>query len=133
MLDLGEVPPDQSKHTVTEAKAASPLPGVAGSCSAVNQLSKSVVRQIRMLRSVGAGGGQLPPATRWDGKRSVAKWPKLPRPSSTLPFETCRPTPGMSVLRGGPEVIGRRPKRRDWTLSGHARGFPAFKALAQER
>src|SRR5215469_18277379 len=57
MLDLGEVPPDQSKHAVTEAKAASPLPGVAGSCSAVNQLPKSVVRQIRMLRSVGAGGG----------------------------------------------------------------------------
>jgi hypothetical protein len=24
--------------------------------------------------------------TRWDGKRSVAEWPKLPRPSSTLPF-----------------------------------------------
>ena len=37
----------------------------AGSCSAVNQLPKSVVRQIRMLRSVGAGGGRLPPATRW--------------------------------------------------------------------
>jgi len=27
--------------------------------------AKSVVRQIRTLRSVGAGGGQLPPATRW--------------------------------------------------------------------
>jgi hypothetical protein len=25
-------------------------------------------------------------------KRSVAEWPKLPRPSSTLPFETCRRT-----------------------------------------
>jgi hypothetical protein len=23
-----------------------------------------------------------------DGKRGVAEWPKLPRPSSTLPFET---------------------------------------------
>src|SRR5215472_16309053 len=33
--------------------------------SAVNHLSKSVVRQIRTLRSVGAGGGRLPPATRW--------------------------------------------------------------------
>jgi hypothetical protein len=31
----------------------------------VKQLLKSVVRQIRTLRSVGAGGGQLPPATRW--------------------------------------------------------------------
>jgi hypothetical protein len=26
-----------------------------------------------------------------DGKRSVAEWPKLPRPSSTLPFRTWRP------------------------------------------
>jgi len=25
-----------------------------------------------------------------DGKRSVAEWPKLPRPSSTLPFRTRR-------------------------------------------
>jgi hypothetical protein len=31
----------------------------------VKQPLKSVVRQIRTLRSVGAGGGQLPPATRW--------------------------------------------------------------------
>jgi hypothetical protein len=55
---------------------------------AVNQLPKSVVREIRTPRSVGAGGGRPPPATRWDGKRSVAEWPKLPRPSSTLPFRT---------------------------------------------
>ena len=32
---------------------------------AVNQLPKSVVREIRMPRSVGAGGGRPPPATRW--------------------------------------------------------------------
>jgi hypothetical protein len=32
-----------------------------------------------------------------DGKRSVAEWPKLPRPSSTLPFETCRWPLGMSA------------------------------------
>ena len=31
----------------------------------MKQRSKSVVRQIRTLRSVGAGGGRLPPATRW--------------------------------------------------------------------
>ena len=31
----------------------------------MKQLLKSVVRQIRTLRSVGAGGGQLPLATRW--------------------------------------------------------------------
>src|SRR5215467_12028367 len=38
--------------------------------SAVNQLSKSVVREIRTLRSVGAGGGRPPPATRWAGSNS---------------------------------------------------------------
>src|SRR5271167_1149969 len=37
---------------------------------AVNQLPKSVVREIRTPRSVGAGGGQPPPATRWMWKRS---------------------------------------------------------------
>ena len=37
---------------------------------AVNQLPKSVVREIRTPRSVGAGGGQLPPATRWAGGNS---------------------------------------------------------------
>jgi hypothetical protein len=31
----------------------------------VNQLPKSVVREIRTPRSVGAGGGRPPPATRW--------------------------------------------------------------------
>src|SRR6202011_597733 len=32
---------------------------------AVNQLPKSVVREIRTPRSVGAGGGRPPRATRW--------------------------------------------------------------------
>src|SRR5580704_11704618 len=32
---------------------------------AVNQPPKSVVREIRTPRSVGAGGGRPPPATRW--------------------------------------------------------------------
>src|SRR6202790_822306 len=32
---------------------------------AVTQLPKSVVREIRTPRSVGAGGGRPPPATRW--------------------------------------------------------------------
>ena len=41
----------------------------------VKQLLKSVVRQIRTLRSVGAGGGRLPPATRWP--RAIA----LPTPT----------------------------------------------------
>src|ERR1035438_736327 len=33
---------------------------------AANQLPKSVVREIRTPRSVGAGGGRPPPATRWE-------------------------------------------------------------------
>ena len=33
--------------------------------TAVNQLPKSVVRENRSPRSVGAGGGRPPPATRW--------------------------------------------------------------------
>src|ERR1700736_6169439 len=32
---------------------------------AVNQLPKSVVREIRTPRSVGTGGGRPPPVTRW--------------------------------------------------------------------
>jgi hypothetical protein len=34
-----------------------------------------------------------------DGKRSVAEWPKLPRPSSTLPNRTCRGGLTMSGIR----------------------------------
>src|ERR1035437_4845150 len=37
---------------------------------AVNQLPKSVVREIRTPRSVGTGGGRPPPVTRWMWKRS---------------------------------------------------------------
>jgi hypothetical protein len=37
---------------------------------AVNQLPKSVVREIRTPRSVGAGGGRPPPATRWARRNS---------------------------------------------------------------
>src|ERR1700692_2680241 len=44
---------------------------------AVNQLPKSVVREIRTPRSVGAGGGRPPPATRW-ARRNPR--PYLPRP-----------------------------------------------------
>src|SRR5664280_2490630 len=71
---------------------------------AVNQLPKSVVREIRTPRSVGAGGGRPPPATRWMWKRSHGRTTKAPpderggkqicsnlkppRHISTLPFAT---------------------------------------------
>ena len=48
---------------------------------AVNQLPKSVVREIRTPRSVGAGGGRPPLATRLDGKRGVDH-----RPQATAPI-----------------------------------------------
>src|SRR6202048_4727046 len=53
---------------------------------AVNQLPKSVVREIRTPRSVGAGGGRPPPATRWGEEKSSS----LPRPNSPTKdaFET---------------------------------------------
>src|SRR5215207_9473074 len=45
-----------------------------------------------------------------DGKRSDAEWPKLPRPSSTLPSPTSRGDPGMSACgaKSGPaaEIVG---------------------------
>src|SRR2546430_9029448 len=51
---------------------------------AVNQLPKSVVREIRTPRSVGAGGGRPPPATRWARgnlrpyRDHGSRWPGLP-------------------------------------------------------
>ena len=78
-LDLGEVQPDQREDAVTETKAAPPLPGVAGSCSAVNHLPKSVVREIRTLRSVETGGGRPPPVTRWAASRDVPLSRSIPK------------------------------------------------------
>jgi hypothetical protein len=56
-LWLDEVPTDQGAISVVATKAVSPIPGAASYRCAVNQLLKSVVREIRTLRSVGAGGG----------------------------------------------------------------------------
>src|SRR5258706_11756368 len=46
---------------------------------AVNQLPKSVVREIRTPRSVGAGGGRPPPATRCRGARAEGRAPNFSR------------------------------------------------------
>src|SRR5258708_7479719 len=62
---VGAIPADQRTVPAATTKAVSPLQGTASYRHTVKQLLKSVVRQIRTLRSVGAGGGQLPPATRW--------------------------------------------------------------------
>ena len=60
----------KATDTVAATQTAPPLPGAAGARSAVNQLPKSVVREIRTPRSVGTGGGRPPPVTRWMWKRS---------------------------------------------------------------
>src|SRR5206468_2184993 len=62
---LEALPTDQRTVPSAATKAVSPLQGFASSRRAVKQLPKSVVREIRTLRSVGAGGGRLPPPTRW--------------------------------------------------------------------
>src|ERR1700726_1092991 len=85
---------------------------------AVNQLPKSWVREIRTPRSVGTGGGRPPPVTRWDGKRSVAEWPKLPRPSSTLPFEISRDVRLASAFRGKADYMCSERVFRLLTLIG---------------
>jgi hypothetical protein len=65
---VGAIPAEQGTVPAATTKALSPLQGAASYRHTVKQLLKSVVRQIRMLRSVGAGGGQL---LRSPGGRSV--------------------------------------------------------------
>src|SRR5258707_15375325 len=62
---VGAIPANQGTVPSATTKAVSPLQGTASYRHTVKQLLKTVVRQIRTLRSVGAGGGQPPPATRW--------------------------------------------------------------------
>src|SRR6202043_1701586 len=64
---------------------------------AVNQLPKSVVRETRTPRSVGAGGGRPPPATRWARRN--------PRPYRD---HLCGIADGMSLLQGGSASAARR-------------------------
>jgi hypothetical protein len=54
---VGSIPPDQRTVSVTATKAVSTLSGATGYRCAVKQFLKSVVREIRTLRSVGTGGG----------------------------------------------------------------------------
>src|SRR6266849_407572 len=103
--DMGSIQPESRPSILREDQLTMETKLEQIAVKAVNQLPKSVVREIRTPRSVGTGGGRPPPVTRWDGKRSVAEWLKLPRPSSTLPFETCRLHRAMSAFRGNPEDI----------------------------
>ena len=48
-----------------------------------------------------------------DGKRSAAAWPKLPRPSSTLPFETSTDVRYLAAFGGEADISQRLPNNRD--------------------
>ena len=61
---MGRVLPNQAAVSTTAAKAVASLFEASALSCAVKQPLKSIVREICTLRSVGAGGGQPPPATR---------------------------------------------------------------------
>ena len=54
---LGRLSPDKGEAPVTATTFTSPASGAASTRCAVNQFAKSGVREIRTLRSGGAGGG----------------------------------------------------------------------------
>src|ERR1700722_20180783 len=70
------IPKDQGAVSIRATKTVSPLLGVASS-RRVNQLLKSVVREICMLRSVGAGAR----ATGLGHPGGSQRWLSLPRSS----------------------------------------------------
>jgi hypothetical protein len=53
-----------------------------------------------------------------DGKRSVAAWPKLPRPSSTLPQETASHAAGGSAYWAAPDEKCSRRVLPSMTVAG---------------
>ena len=109
---------------------------------AVNQLPKSVVREIRTPRSVGAGGGQLPPATRWargnsrpyrESHRCLVKPTRMTQVGSgvSLAFVTQpvvrrrRQDLQRAPLSGGTLVASRREIRAQHELALETAGFEA--------
>src|ERR1700758_1984636 len=74
---------------------------------AVNRLPKSVVREIRTPRSVGAGGGRPPPATRWEE----------PRGSPLSRFRGWKSGTGCSMFIVKPQHEGRQTQaKREKTM-----------------
>src|ERR1700722_15843020 len=66
--DMGSIQRELRPSTQREDQLAMETKLEQIAVKAVNQLPKSVVREIRTPRSVGAGGGRPPPATRWRGE-----------------------------------------------------------------
>src|ERR1700674_497937 len=69
---------------------------------AVNQLPKSVVREIRTPRSVGAGGGRPPPATRWAASNGRPRYAEQPS-KRTMRRPTRQPFRGRLIRLGEAE------------------------------
>jgi hypothetical protein len=65
--------------------------------------SLPVCPSMKLVGKPGAGIG-TPGLMSGDGKRGVAEWPKLPRPSSTLPHATCRDEALRSACGGNPDI-----------------------------
>jgi hypothetical protein len=81
LYSLGEVSVNEADHSVTATEALYAFFGHGGVCCAVSQIPKSVVREIRTLRSEGVPGRKLPGSTRLPGGQppgSTRKYAKLP-------------------------------------------------------
>ena len=62
--DMGSIQRESRPSILREEQLTMEMKLKQIAVKAVNRLPKSVVREIRTPRSVGAGGGRLPPATR---------------------------------------------------------------------
>ena len=63
--DMGSIQRESRPSILREEQLTMEMKLKQIAVKAVNRLPKSVVREIRTPRSVGAGGGRPPPATRW--------------------------------------------------------------------
>src|SRR3954464_3509692 len=92
-------------------------PGTDSSESAVNHLSKSVVRESRTPRSVGTGGGRPPPVTR------SGEWQRSP---ATRPWEGRRLVDSPLVMRSAANnrqpASGQRHRSRKRFVAARLRG-----------
>ncbi|HEC60787.1 MAG TPA: hypothetical protein ENI27_00865 [bacterium] len=74
---LGEVLVNEAGHSATATQALLALCGHGGSCCAVSQILKSVVREIHTLRSEGVGTAfSVVPSTRRFGWVTTRTYPQ---------------------------------------------------------
>src|SRR6266849_7200547 len=109
--DMGSIQPESRPSILREDQLTMETKLEQIAVKAVNQLPKSVVREIRTPRSVGAGGGRPPPATRWMWKRSHGGTTKAPpderggnryvQPTATAPHLDSTSTSRSLAVEGG--------------------------------